>query len=73
MLISKKHYWEPGDLTEAPLGGFVVDLLRTQKNPKHHYRNPNNGFRLNEKKTQCSTRYLQQSLSSIRSQYIQRY
>ena len=28
----KEHYWEPGDLTEAPLGGFVVDLLRTQNN-----------------------------------------
>ena len=28
----KEHYWEPGDLTEAPLGGFVVDLFRTQNN-----------------------------------------
>ena len=28
----KEHYWEPGDLTEAALAGFVVDLLRTQNN-----------------------------------------
>ena len=26
----KQHYLEPGDVSEAPLNGFVVDLLRTQ-------------------------------------------
>ena len=26
----KEHYLEPGDVSEAPLNGFVVDLLRTQ-------------------------------------------
>ncbi len=28
----KQHYSEPGDVSEAPLHGFVVDLLRTQNN-----------------------------------------
>ncbi len=28
----KQHYSEPGDISEAPLNGFVVDLLRVKNN-----------------------------------------
>ena len=55
----KQHYWEPGDLTEAPLGGFVVDLLRTQNNKNIIIEIQTTAFASMRKRTQCSTRYLQ--------------
>ena len=30
----KQYYSQPGDVSEAPLNGFVVDLLRTKNNQK---------------------------------------